>query len=135
MATPGELRTRLEKEVDAMICDRVLRGIALLKEGYGEDFADHINPKTLNLQDSECCVLGQLYENAEPTPEQEAAFAEYRGFDWDAENADGFDLGLVILDGAAMRAPADFGFDLPFPSNDWDELQLAWEIVLAAERS
>jgi hypothetical protein len=57
----GELRTPLEKKIDAEIVDRVEAGLAALKERYGDDWIDKIDPVRLDLSHGSRCVLGQVY--------------------------------------------------------------------------
>lgn len=57
----GDRRHALAQAYDKELLLRVQRGVDLLREQYGEDWVDHINPEKLNLMSSDYCVLGQLY--------------------------------------------------------------------------
>ncbi len=70
MTSFADDRTPAQKALDARVLDRVKRGIAVLKEVYGDDFADHINLSYFDITSGSACVLGQLYDEAEPTQEQ-----------------------------------------------------------------
>lgn len=61
--TYGEMRSRAEKIGDAKLKERVLTGLLLLQERWGDDWVDHINPHMLSMSSSHYCVLGQLYGN------------------------------------------------------------------------
>lgn len=54
-------RTELQKRFDAVVLERVKKGMKLLERRHGADWIDHIDPSTLNLSDGSCCVLGQVY--------------------------------------------------------------------------
>lgn len=54
-------RDILTRVFDAIVKARVQRGLALLKEKYGDNWVDKIDPKQLDLADSAVCVVGQLY--------------------------------------------------------------------------
>ncbi len=108
--TYRDMRSRAAVIVDEDIKRRVLAGIELLNEKFGPDWVDHIDPNSLILSDSSCCVLGQVYEGA---------------VDYD-KDCDGFDAGVRLL---GIRVPSDYGFDIN--REDYDDLDEAWKEVLA----
>lgn len=61
----GNQRSLIERAVDAVAVQRVERGIALLKEKHGANFADFIDCEKLDLSQGAACVIGQLY-NSKP---------------------------------------------------------------------
>lgn len=111
--TYEERRTELEKRADAVIKERVQRGIELLKEKWGPDFADHIDMGALRLRDASACVLGQLYADWEPTVEQWAAAADAVEGRTDSEC--GYWRGIAIIDGPLLAPDGTVahGFDTP----------------------
>lgn len=115
--TYGELRMNAERIYDGRVKERVLAGMELLREKYGDDFADHIDPGSLNLEDGGSCVLGQLYGGA---------------------GVCGYVRGLAILDGdliADEDAAARYGFLVADDEEDYtyEELTDAWLVALGAE--
>lgn len=59
--TFGEMRSLVEEIIDETTLDHVKQGMTLLKIKYGENYVEHIDPKTLDLACGSDCVLGQLY--------------------------------------------------------------------------
>lgn len=59
--TYGNMRTPLEKEIDARIVQNVERGLARLRDEFGDGWVERIDPARLDLSDGSRCVLGQVY--------------------------------------------------------------------------
>jgi hypothetical protein len=132
--------TPRQRRADDLIRERVLRGLHVLKEKWGADFADHIDLDTLDLAETDACVLGQLYANAEPSGDQWDAYMHETGMIRPQD--DGYARGLAILDGAVLQDPVAFGFDSPGGvvslsgrGSYYSGLTEAWREVLAQERS
>jgi len=132
MTTYEEKRTEIEVELDKVILDRVKRGLKWLEETHGPGWEDKIDMETLDLQNGDKCVLGQLYSEE----------AKSRG-------GDGYMYGGRMLwdERLGLHPSQDplihFGFCAPrlgscscgcgAKVNDgytWDRLQRAWEYVL-----
>jgi hypothetical protein len=62
--TFGEVRTEKQKTVDALVKERVLRGIELLNE-HIPGWEDRIDCQHLLLANADQCVLGQLFGDYE----------------------------------------------------------------------
>lgn len=58
--TYAEMRSPEEVAMDRKVLNRVLAGIEILKEEYGDDWVDKINLDTLRLCNAHQCVLGQI---------------------------------------------------------------------------
>lgn len=99
-------RSAEQVAVDAVVLARVKRGIALLEEQYGEDYADYIDFDTLDLQFTDRCVLGQVYG--------------------------GYDRGEERL-GLTTQSSIEHGFWAEGDDKDdhWEELTRAWVKALA----
>jgi hypothetical protein len=54
-------RSHAMKAVDALVKERVQKGILFLREEYGEDWVEHIDLRALSLDDGASCVLGQVH--------------------------------------------------------------------------
>lgn len=102
--TYDEARSNAEKIADEKIKVRVIAGMELLKNQYGESWVNHIDPDKLIMSDTQCCVLGQLYGSY---------FGMEREFDIHGEDY-GFD--------------ADLYYDI-----DYGDLDEAWKGVLGGE--
>lgn len=105
--TYGEMRSRAEKIEDKKIKERVLTGLLLLQERWGDEWADHIDLRTLDMGNGSYCVLGQLYGS--------------------------YMTGLSSL---GINSGRDFGFDVnrKFSARsyvEYDALDVAWKSVLA----
>ncbi len=111
MTTFEQERTEAQKTIDADVLARVQRGLAWLEETHGPGWEDHIDMDALELCDSRCCVLGQLYG------------AAGRKVGW----SDGFSYATDRFEDLDVAA---FGFDKDEPSEEWDDLQAAWVHVL-----
>lgn len=57
----AQLRTPQQEAIDADCLARVKKGIALLEQQHGPNWADHIDLNTLDLASGFRCVLGQVY--------------------------------------------------------------------------
>lgn len=113
--TFGEDRSATEVLVDAIVLHRVKRGIALLEEEHGPDWASKIDLNELRLCEAECCVLGQLYEDAHVSDEQAEVYtnSEVGQSKYVSDDSDGFTKGLVIIDGPLIElkdGPTRHGF-------------------------
>lgn len=122
--TYGEMRTNAEKIADEEIKDRILAGIDVLNEKFGPDWVDHVDVTTLDLSSPNACVLGQVYKDAEITPEQERTIFHK----FSTESVSGFWRGLVILNGDVEDEAWAFGFDTGAES--YEELDTAWVTAL-----
>lgn len=62
---PTEFQKRfhseLQIEVDRTIKARVIAGIELLKEKYGENWVEHIDMEKFDIANGERCILGMVY--------------------------------------------------------------------------
>lgn len=110
--TFDEQRTAAEKLVDAAVKERILRGLDVLREYYGEDWVDHIDPGSLDLSSSTRCVLGQLE---------------------DFECGGDFHTALERIDGEVEVTPEAYGFDTEWGSDSYEELTEAWLTVAGLE--
>lgn len=141
--TYGEARTRAEKICDEILKARIIRGMELLREKWGEDFVDHIDPGTLSLASPNYCVLGQLYDNAEVTIEQWRFYRDSPMGRGDSESdvfdATAYEWGLAVIDGPLIEsksAPVAYGFlivnddDEPYSYSDLTD---AWRFVLGCD--
>lgn len=61
--TYDEQRSEHEKKIDAIVLRRVMKGIELLTERYGRDWASKVDLDRLDLASGQYCVLGQVYKN------------------------------------------------------------------------
>lgn len=114
--TYEEARTPEQVALDREVLNRVLKGIEILKEEYGDDWVDKINLDTLRLSSGISCVLGQL--NGGDFCKGISKF-----------QIQGFDMG---------RGGEQFGFTAFRFSSEYDILDRVWkrEIEhLRAERS
>ena len=106
--TYGEQRTMIEKKIDAELKARVERGLALLRETHGPNFADHINLKTLELEHDSVCVLGQLYGN--------------------------YSYGVNELFDGSLQESVKHGFDLaPGDDANFSQLDVIWQEALTPQ--
>lgn len=120
-----------DAEVEEYVKEYVQNGIKVLKEKHGEDFVDYIDPLLLDLGSATHCVLGQLYENAEPTQEQWAWLGRELGMNQPERDAEGYTKGLAILDGDVAHHPDQFGFEADDAT--YYDLTAAWLEALRAE--
>lgn len=117
-------RSAVQVLEDAIVKRRVLNGIGLLQEQFGGDWAEMIDLDTLNLSDSRSCVLGQLFDGANVSDEQAAAWHDSKlGRAWSIpreraadflNGLDGYQRGIAILDGpltSDIDGPERFGFN------------------------
>lgn len=105
--TYEEQRTAAQKIEDEDIKDRVLRGLEVLKEQYGEHWVDQITPGNLDLASVSQCVLGQVYGN--------------------------YNDAIATIDGELEEeGGAAFGFDTGHDES-YLELRNAWLTVIGAE--
>ncbi len=136
--TYGESRTPKQVEVDADLMAYVKRGMELLERKYGPDWVEHIDLLKLDLGDAEVCVLGQLYEDAVPTPEQWAKYTERNRYaDPLSAATDGFSKAVAIIDGDLLEpgGTSDHGFDdLEDAGYSFDDLTDAWVEAIKQER-
>jgi hypothetical protein len=144
--TYGEQRTPLQEAIDEVVLEKVKRGIAVLEEKYGPDWVDRIDLDTLDLGESDSCVLGQVYAGAELSDAEWEWFHSYLEdhdsfySNWGVaevkssyEYSDGYMLGKIALDGDVLERPQDYGFESS-PGANYDELQAAWEHEIIARR-
>lgn len=130
--TYEQARSNAERIADAVVKARVLRGLAVLREKLGPEFADMIDPDELLMDSPNQCALGQLYEHHVLTDEQRERlyFVGYCGGAPDVA-VPGYFKALVIINGHVEHNPEEYGFDAD--SEDYDELTAAWLVVLGAE--
>lgn len=136
--TYEQMRTNAERIVDAALKERVERGIEALNAAVERgdldaDWPSRIDPAHLLMQSKTQCVLGQTFEEIEPTEEQWAVYREHRH---EYGGAYGYEKGLAVLDGEALVFPEDFGFDLACGSSygsSYEALRRAWLTVLDAD--
>jgi hypothetical protein len=102
----ADRRTKLEVIVDRDVKARVLKGIQLLEERYGPDWADHIDLDLLDLSSAQFCVLGQLYNDQIDE-------------DW---GDDDYTAGCRILD----VQDENYGFTVFGDDSEWEQLDVAW---------
>jgi hypothetical protein len=100
--TFGELRSRAEQIQDEKIKERVIKGIALLTEEYGENWPDKIDTTYMTLSSGSSCVLGQVYGD--------------------------YHVGLVRL--GIEGEGSSYGFDTGSEGESYGELNDAWRKVL-----
>lgn len=112
MATFITERTDEQKQIDAVVLERVQRGIALLKEKHGDGWVEKIDLRELKLHKGAYCVLGQVYGNYEPG---------CRDLGLEPFRQDAIDCGFLIPTWETNRRGPD----------GWEELQQAWEQELA----
>jgi hypothetical protein len=91
MTTYEQERTEQQKEIDAIILERVQRGLAWLEKKHGPGWEDKIDLETLDLEDVHSCVIGQVYGNYAHISRLTDEDPEDLGFDlacdeWDDEN-------------------------------------------------
>lgn len=103
--TYGEMRTRTQQLFDEDTKERVLAGLTVLQEEFGERWVEKIDCASLDLASSARCVLGQVYGDYDdgvialvPEENDNDEWAHAHGF-YDCNSA-------------------------------YDELQVAWETVL-----
>lgn len=58
-----QMRSRAERAADARVKERVLQGLAVLQEKYGDAWVEKIDCESLDLRDEAQCVLGQVCGN------------------------------------------------------------------------
>lgn len=137
MTVMEELRAKYDEaldlmsdvEIDEYVKEYVQNGIAVLKEKWGPDYVDHIDPLLLDLGSASTCVLGQLYDGAEPTDEQWSWLEDNIGA---GRAEDGYMKGLAILNSDVAKNPHYFGFDSGGMTG-YGELQVAWLEALREE--
>lgn len=98
----GEMRSNAEVIKDDLIKKRVIRGMELLQERYGEEWVDHISPENLDLGDGGSCILGQVYG--------------------------GYNDGLGKL---RIRNGSIYGFDSDNSGINYEDLNKAWKKVFS----
>ena len=130
--TYDEARSNAEKIADAVLKARILRGMELLKERFGEDWVEHIDIDSLSMHSPDQCVLGQLYEDAPLTAEQRQDLAQYGNHYSESSVVPGYFKGLVIIDGEMQAAPGEFGFDT-YGEETYAELGEGWLTVFGEE--
>lgn len=126
------VRSNAERIADEFVKERVIRGIELLKDEWGEDWVDHVDPSCLVLSSGKHCVLGQLYADATPTEEQWEYAREFDAwqFSVDPTECGGYEKGLVILDGDVLEHPSRYGFLMDDErEDDHTPLQEAWMVA------
>jgi hypothetical protein len=118
--TYGEMRTEIEKRIDAEVLARVKKGLAWLEETHGPGWEDKIDMEIFDISKSTQCVLGQVFR-------EESQAAVGRG------SMNGFYYGADLM----QRDPAQLGFDIQDSEDDddWDALQDAWEYVIEERRA
>lgn len=63
--TYGDMRSRATRIADERLKFRVLAGLEALREEFGDDFADHIDPAKLDMSDVQWCVVGQALRDGD----------------------------------------------------------------------
>jgi hypothetical protein len=104
-------RTPERVAIDEQVLARVKRGIALLEEKHGPNWADGLSLGELDLKDGAHCVLGQLY-------------GEYRSALVELQLRDGQESDECGFSSYAYDSYGE-GTD-----PDWSRLQQTWERVL-----
>lgn len=104
----GDMRSRADKIEDAVMKERIIKGIDLLEKTHGPGWADAIDLGTLDLSSTSMCVLGQVYSG---------------------HVADSYSYGANKLGISGSQ----YGFDT-WDDEDvtMEKLQHAWELVLDA---
>lgn len=110
--TFGEQRTENEKLYDAVVLERVKRGMEFLEREHGPDWVDKIDLMALDLKDAATCVLGQVYDDEVSL----AADDRRTGYEYACDE---------VLDG---QLASDYGFCAI--THEWNALQEAWEDML-----
>lgn len=108
-----EQRTAAEKIEDAEVKARVLKGLEVLREQYGEDWVEHIDVADLDLSSASRCILGQL----EPLKGNED---------------DHYSEALTRINADVAVHPDAYGFDSSEMAT-YTELTEAWVIVAGLE--
>lgn len=113
--TYGEQRSAAAKIADEELKERVLRGLEVVRERYGDDWVDHIDPLRLDLSSPTRCVLGQLE-------------SQHTG---GMAGNDPFMFAIAAIDGDVENDPFMFGFDTDEEGEyGYSELTEAWLAVI-----
>lgn len=135
MPTYDEMRSNAERIFDASLKERVLRGIAVMRETLGPDC--DIDPDELLMESPTQCVLGQTFDTHTPTEEEWNALRVHwphltsRWADTPMIARPGYLKGLAIIDGDVLAEPGAFGFDTQ--DEEYDDLTEAWLIALGED--
>lgn len=110
--TYEEQRTAAQRIEDADIKERVLRGLELLRQEYGENWVEQITPESLDLASVSRCVLGQVFGNyneaiARIDGDLEAEGGAAFGFDTEGESYEDLTDAWLLVAGAENYAPWD----------------------------
>lgn len=111
--------------------ERVERGVALLKERVGEDFAEAVDLEEFNIRDTCGCVLGQLYGSAGIM--RGSGYGIMPGYDAGCEALGLYAWAITAVDDPSTAA--HYGFTSFGGDADWDALQSAWLAALTESRA